>query len=118
MVRLPRSARGRGRFRPLCGGRCTIATGLAVSRALSAASATLSNLALLCRWHHRVVHEAGYRMERQADGQLRYWRPDGRLLPDVPSPAVVPAQPAHALRARNDAQGLHIDARTAMPGWL
>ena len=79
---------------------------------------TLSNLALLCRWHHRVVHEAGYRMERQPDGQLRVWRPDGRLLPDVPSPAVVPAQPVHALRARHDAQGLRVDARTSMPGWL
>src|SRR5947209_7534985 len=46
---------------------------------------TLSNLALLCRRHHRAVHEAGYRMERQPDGQLRFWRPDGRPLPDVPS---------------------------------
>ena len=79
---------------------------------------TLSNLALLCRWHHRVVHEAGYRMQRQPDGQLRVWRPDGRPLPDVPSPAVVPADPVHALRARHDAQGLRVDARTSMPGWL
>ena len=79
---------------------------------------TLSNLALLCRWHHRAVHEAGYRMERQPDGQLRFWRPDGRLLPDVPSPAVVPADPVHALRARHDAQGLRVDARTSMAGWL
>jgi hypothetical protein len=65
---------------------------------------TPSNLALLCRRHHRAVHEAGYRMERQPDGQLRFWRPDGRLLPDVPSPAVVPADP--------------VDARTSVPGWL
>ena len=78
----------------------------------------LSNLALLCRWHHRAVHEAGYQMERQPDGQLRFWRPDGRPLPDVPSPAVVPADPVHALRARHDAQGLRVDARTSMPGWL
>jgi hypothetical protein len=56
-------------------------------------------------------------MERQPDGQLRFWRPDGRLLPDVPSPAVVPADPVHALRA-HDAQGLRVDTRTAMPGWL
>src|SRR5882672_8000650 len=79
---------------------------------------TLSNLALLCRWHHRAVHEAGYRMERQPDGQLRFWRPDGRLLPDVPPPAAVPADPVHTLRARHDAQGLRVDARTSMPGWL
>ena len=78
----------------------------------------LSNLALLCRWHHRAVHEAGYQIERQPDGQLRFWRPDGRPLPDVPSPAVVPADPVHALRARHDERELNIHARTSMPGWL
>ena len=78
---------------------------------------TLSNLALLCRWHHRAVHEDGYQMERQPDGELRFWRPDGRLLPDSPPPAPVPADPVHALRARHDVQGLHLHARTAMPGW-
>src|SRR2546430_7838380 len=31
----------------------------------------LSNLALLCRRHHRAVHEDGYQVERQADGELR-----------------------------------------------
>jgi hypothetical protein len=79
---------------------------------------TLSNLALLCRRHHRAVHEDGYQMERQPDGELRFWRPDGRLLPDLPSPATVPADPVHALRARHAAQGLYVGPRTAMPGWL
>ena len=79
---------------------------------------TLSNLALLCRRHHRAVHEEGYQVERQPDGDLCFRRPDGRLLPEVPERAVVPQAPADALRARHDAQGLHIHARTAMPGWL
>jgi len=79
---------------------------------------TLSNLALLCRRHHRAVHEEGYQVERQADGELRFRRPDGRPLPDTPPPAAVPADPVGALRAGNDGHGLHIDARTAMPGWL
>jgi len=79
---------------------------------------TLSNLALLCRRHHRAVHEEGYQVERQADGELRFRRPDGRPLPDTPPPAPVPADPVDALRAGNDGHGLHIDARTAMPGWL
>ena len=30
----------------------------------------------------------------------------------------MPADPVDALRAGNDGHGLHIDARTAMPGWL
>src|SRR5437762_5180260 len=59
---------------------------------------TLSNLALLCRRHHRAMHEEGYQLERQADGELRFRRPDGR--------------------AAHDAQGLDLHARTAMPSWL
>src|SRR5438445_11538200 len=45
---------------------------------------TLSNLALLCRRHHRAVHEDGYQVERQSDGELRVRRPDGRLRREVP----------------------------------
>jgi 5-methylcytosine-specific restriction endonuclease McrA len=79
---------------------------------------TLSNLALLCRRHHRAVHEEGYQVERQPDGALRFRRPDGRPLPEVPAPATVPADPAQALRARHAAQGLRLHPRTACPGWL
>src|SRR5256714_884353 len=45
---------------------------------------TLSNLAMLCRRHHRAVHEEGYQVERLADGALRFRTPHGWLLPDVP----------------------------------
>src|SRR3989454_3409041 len=79
---------------------------------------TLSNLALLCRRHHRAVHEEGYQVERQPDGELKFRRPDGRSLPEVPSPSKVAHDPVHVLRARHEAQGLRIHARTAMPGWL
>jgi len=79
---------------------------------------TLSNLALLCRRHHRAVHEEGYEVERHPDGELRFRRPDGRVLPTVPAPAVVPAHPVETLRARHDALGLQLHARTATPGWL
>src|SRR5437867_8073310 len=79
---------------------------------------TLSNLALLWRRHHRAVHEEGYEMDRQPDGELSFRRPDGRLVPEVPPPAAVPRDPVHALRAQHDAHGLHLHARTAMPGWL
>jgi 5-methylcytosine-specific restriction endonuclease McrA len=78
---------------------------------------TLSNLALLCRRHHRAVHEEGYELERAGDGKLRFRRPDGRLLPDVAPPGAVPADPIEIFRARHDAEGLGIHARTATPGW-
>src|SRR6266702_2120216 len=79
---------------------------------------TLSNLALLCRRHHRAVHEEGYRVHRGLDGALRFRRPDGRPLPEVPPAAEVPADPVGALQRRHDAQGLRLNARTACAGWL
>jgi len=79
---------------------------------------TLSNLALLCRRHHRAVHEEGYQVKRQPDGELRFRRPDGRVLPEVPSPSEVPADPVQVLRAQHDAEGLGLHAHTATPGWL
>ncbi len=78
---------------------------------------TLSNLALLCRRHHRAVHEEGYRVDRQADGGLCFRRPDGQILPEVPLPSGVPDHPASVVRARNDREGIVIRAHTATPGW-
>ena len=79
---------------------------------------TLSNLALLCRRHHRAVHEEGYQLDRQPDGALRFRRPDGRLLPEVPPPPEVPVDSVKVLVARHEADGLDLHGRTAMPGWM
>jgi len=79
---------------------------------------TLSNLALLCRRHHRAVHEEGFQLDRQPDGELRFRRPDGQVLPEVPRPPEVRGDPVEIIRARNEADGLHPHARTAMPSWL
>ncbi len=79
---------------------------------------TLSNLALLCRRHYRAVHEEGYQVDRQPDGALRFRRPDGRVLPEVPRPPGVLGDAVQVLRARHDAEGLVLDAGTATPGWL
>ena len=79
---------------------------------------TLSNLALLCRRHHRAVHEEGYQLDRQPDGELLFHRPDGQLLPHVPPPPELRGDPVKFLRARNEDEGLRLDARTTMPSWL
>jgi 5-methylcytosine-specific restriction endonuclease McrA len=76
---------------------------------------TLSNLALLCRRHHRAVHEEGYQVERDSDGALRFRTPRGALLPDIPPSPPVTDDPIHALRSAHLHLGLH--ARTACPGW-
>ena len=79
---------------------------------------TLSNLALLCRRHHRAVHEEGYQVDRQPDGELRFRRPDGRPLPEVPPPLEVLGDPVEILRGQHDAEGVVLHARTTTPGWL
>jgi Domain of unknown function (DUF222)/HNH endonuclease len=38
----------------------------------------LGNLALLCRAHHRAIHEGGWRLQRQPDGQLAATPPHRR----------------------------------------
>jgi hypothetical protein len=78
---------------------------------------TLSNLALLCRWHHRVVHEGGYEIEPQPDGTLKFRRPDGREVCDAPPIAALADDPVLALRAANEAQGLDLTGRTGLPDW-
>jgi uncharacterized protein DUF222/HNH endonuclease len=79
---------------------------------------TLSNLAMVCRRHHRAVHEEGYQVERQPDGELQFRRPNGWVIPEVPPSPDLAEDPAAAIRARNEREGLALHARTAMPGWL
>jgi 5-methylcytosine-specific restriction endonuclease McrA len=99
---------------PGCGGR--ILEGHHVQHWANGGPTTLSNLISLCRRHHRAVHEEGYRVVRHADG-AQFMRPDGRELPDVPPPAVVPDDPVEAIRAENEARQIRIEPRTACARW-
>ena len=54
---------------------------------------TLSNLALLCRRHHRAVHEEGYQVERLAEGELRFRRPRPAPGPADTGPRAPPRAP-------------------------
>ena len=77
----------------------------------------LDNLVLLCRRHHRAVHEEGFRVTVDAAGGVGFLRPDGRPLLEAP-PA--PAWTGPALQPTNDglaAAGIEIDADTATPSW-
>jgi hypothetical protein len=41
------------------------------------------NLALLCQFHHRAVHEGGIRIEVLDDGALRFLKPNGQAVDNV-----------------------------------
>ena len=76
----------------------------------------LANLVLLCRRHHRAVHEDGFRVQVDAGGTATFLRPDGQPLPEAPlapgwdGPALAPVD------RRLAAAGIGIDAETA-PRW-
>src|SRR5439155_9036420 len=79
---------------------------------------TLLNLAILCRRHHRAVHEEGYQIEREANGTLTFRRPNGERIPDVPEPPSLPRDPMDVLREVNIAHGINVDSRTIASDWL
>ncbi len=77
----------------------------------------LDNLVLLCRRHHRAVHEEGFRVTIDGAGSVQFLGPDGRPWPEVPP---VPAWTGSPLLPTNDAlaaAGIEIDADTATPSW-
>ncbi|MPY88607.1 MAG: DUF222 domain-containing protein [Luteitalea sp.] len=84
----------------------------------------LNNLALLCRRHHRAVHEEGFTLTRAPDGTVHVCRPDGRSLPTVPQTprwATVggdPGDPLAPSTARLTAAGIRMGPHTAAPDWF
>ena len=56
---------------------------------------SLDNLVLLCRHHHRLLHEGGYALEVEPDGELVFWHPSGWRIADSPP---LPGADATALR--------------------
>ncbi len=73
----------------------------------------LDNLVLLCRRHHRLLHEGGFSVERLHDGELVFRNPRGERLANAP--------PLHRgshreLRKRNRDAGLDVDSQTLLVG--
>ncbi len=78
---------------------------------------SLENLVLLCRRHHRLVHEGGFICERKTGGKIEFRSPVGH---DLHEGSALPE------RSRNDNiidwiqfnnPGTKIDAQTCVPQW-
>ena len=100
---------------PGCGSRYT--QGHHIKHWAQGGPTKLSNLVLLCRRHHRSVHEDGFQVERLTDGEVQFRRPNGWVLPEVPQPPAVPANSAEVLATQNAAAGVHVHAGILRPDW-
>jgi len=71
------------------------------------------NLILLCRHHHRLVHEGGYTVERRDDGRWLFFTPTGVLIPHVPAAT----QSETPIGQVNAARGMDVPAGTGVTRW-
>jgi hypothetical protein len=77
----------------------------------------LHNCLLLCRSHHRWVHEGGYRVCSDRDGQVVFFTPMGKALFEVPPLPELPADPVEALVRGNHGRGVMPDAYALANRW-
>ena len=73
---------------------------------------SLENLIQLCSYHHRLVHEGGFKVESGGRGSVRFRRPDGRVIAAAPArrPACGPE-----LREQHRVRGVVVDRNTCRP---
>jgi hypothetical protein len=76
---------------------------------------SMDNLVLLCRRHHRLVHEEGFGLNRGADGAIHFSLPDGKMIPSGPDTRF--SGNIVALRIQNEEKGLDITPDTIIPMW-
>ena len=73
---------------------------------------SLENLVQLCSYHHRLVHEGGFRVESAGRGAVRFRRPDGRVV--APAAGWGPLR-GPGLAERQRARGIAVDQNTCRP---
>jgi hypothetical protein len=73
----------------------------------------LTNLVELCWFHHRLVHEGGWDLRFDADGEVVVIRPNGNVLPRQSMQSYEPGRIEHD----NRRLAIRIDATTCVPRW-
>ena len=76
----------------------------------------INNLILLCRHHHRLVHEGGFGLNRTPAGELQFTDPTGNRLADAPKRRF--RGDVFELVTNNERSGITITPETPIPDWL
>jgi hypothetical protein len=87
---------------------------------LHGGATSLDNLVLLCAWHHRLLHEAGFSATLRKDGELEVRTPAGALLPAHPALATdrpIVEWGAGTEEWHGDRDEPEVDEWTTMPSW-
>ena len=82
---------------------------------LAGGETSAANCALFCDAHHTALHEGGFHAERDAGGTLHVYDPDGRRIDPHPAPPPLEHTGSAPLAAQQDARGVAIDPRAAIP---
>jgi len=77
----------------------------------------LDNLILLCRRHHRALHEGRFKVKRRPGGELRFFSPKGRPINDVPTAPAVSNDALSVLIERLLEDGIQIEPMDNLPTW-
>ena len=75
----------------------------------------MDNLVLLCRHHHRLVHEGGYSVQMSHQGIPQFTDPAGCTIPEVGEKSF--RGNVFTLRRQNRNAGLDITPETTIPLW-
>jgi hypothetical protein len=78
----------------------------------------LGNLVHLCPFHHRLVHEGGYRIEGNANGELTFVRPGGTSIRVAGEPPLLPEDAPAAPVAQHRAGGIAPRAAETQGTWM
>ena len=70
---------------------------------------------LLCRTHHRLVHEAGYDVQKIADKGVVFSLLDGKIIPQGPD--IRSRGNVVSIKIKNRRNGLKITPKTSIPNW-
>ena len=81
----------------------------------------LDNLVLLCRHHHRLLHQEGYEIVKHGEQSFEFLTPAGGTMKATLTPQFAAAEDvaseALAIEREHDGLGLAIDSSTAVTRW-